>query len=268
MNRCLGFAILLSLLFVSHIESVGAQHESSNRFYVSPILLVGNGSLTLNHPGSKETYDLNDGVGLGLGVGYALSQFRLEIESMFQGAVEENTARRSHNRPFLAGVPLSNFADQRAMLIEARRQALLERNEGKAVEFLSAHDWRDVRMNSTRLMANGWYDVSLPLRIPLAPYIGAGVGVFHNRAKAGYGTSAVFSLTDADMMVERRRASLTIGQVFSESVTGVAYQVMAGAEILLGEPLRVSLSWRFVGMQDDSIKSEFHQVALTLRYLF
>ncbi len=179
MRRCLGFAVLVCLLFLLRPDSIAAQHDSPKGFYVSPVIAIHNGQVRFNQ-GSKDTYKVNRGVALGIAAGYDLGLWRLELEATFQGGKEAKN-RAYLDDTTLAGIDLAGYADQRDQLIEARRQELLglSQYEGKAVEFESATDWRDIRTRSTRLMANAWFDFDLPWRV--TPFAGAGVGLFHNK---------------------------------------------------------------------------------------
>ena len=59
-----------------------------------------------------------------------------------------------------------------------------------------------------------------------------------------------------------------VADVYDDALTGAAFQIAAGFDIILADPMRVSLQWRYVGMFGEDVESWFNQLGLSFRYLF
>lgn len=255
------FAFCIRISFITavllFILATHAMPESHSPLYVSGNLSVlTQGTATIK----GESHNLDRGIGASFAVGRKFSLFRLEMEFVYNDA---NNKPVSIDSQTLAGIRLADLVEQR------RLRLLNPRNVISAS--LASNDWqvtdtKEVDGYDLHVMVNVWYDIEPTPRFAL--HVGGGLGLAHVALSATYDATASFDLeVQKDGEVSTSRVDSRIySAIYNEQVWALAYQAGVGMSYAISDRASVGVSYRLIGIGQDSPGIESQRVFVMLRH--
>ena len=281
----LGTICLLALVQGAAAQEVGEQKTPSTRagWYLGvPIDVMGLNSLKINTEGNRQRFDSRwamiqggadqEGVGIGLKVGYRFGKLRFEAEADWNTIV----GKRSYlamGKTHLAGVNLNRFADRRQHLIDTawRRSAYFTQADANEFKVTDVKDWVTTDISLSTIMLNTLAD--LPGYKRLTPMVGLGIGLAQTRIKITYGINVRLKIKDAAY----NHVLSEVGDVYNDEVLTLAYQALIGVSFKVSDKVSMVLAYRYLKLAEleldrpvisGTASLNAHSLGLEWHYLF